>query len=290
MKILVTGATGYIGTAVAEALARAGHDIVALVQGDRSANRARAAGHAVAYGSLAEPGTVAAAACGVDAVVWTATTNDGAIDRPAIEATLGALGAGAAFLYTSGVWVHGDTGGAIVDESAALAPTPMVAWRAEVEQRVLSLGLAAGVRAVIVRPGIVYGRGGGIPAMLVDRARRDGVVRMPGDGANRWPLVHVDDLADLYVRALDRAAPGAVLIAASGSATQREVAEAASRAGGAGGVTAPWPVAEARTALGLFADALALDQRVSSVRAGALGWEPSRPDALTELARGSYAR
>jgi nucleoside-diphosphate-sugar epimerase len=288
MKILVTGASGYIGAAVAEALARSGHAVVALVRSDASAAKVSAAGHTAVRGSLTDPPTVAAAARDADAVVWTATTGDGAVDGAAIDAALGAVaGTGKTFLYTSGVWVQGDTKGAVVDESAALDPIPMVAWRVDVERRVLA---TAGIRAVVLRPAIVYGRAGGIPAMLVDWARRDGLVRMPGDGQNHWPLVHIDDLADLYVRAIDRAPAGTVLLAAGGGAALREVATAASQVAGAGAV-APWPLAEARTALGPFADALALDQRVSSARAAALlAWQPSGPDITSELTRGSYAQ
>jgi nucleoside-diphosphate-sugar epimerase len=290
MKILVTGATGYIGSAVSERLARAGHSVTALVHSDASDGKASAAGHATVRGSLADPATVAAAVRerDPDAVVWTATTNDGAVDGPAIAAALAALaGSGKTFLYTSGIWVHGDGGGAVIDETTALAPIALVEWRAGVEEQVLG---TAGIRAVILRPAIAYGRAGGIPAMLVEWARRDGLVRVPGDGRNRWTLVHIDDLADLYLRAVERAPSGTALLATGGGAVLNDIARAASQAGGAGGAVEPWPLEQARAALGPFADALALDQRASSARARELlGWQPAGPDIVAELTTGSYA-
>jgi nucleoside-diphosphate-sugar epimerase len=113
------------------------------------------------------------------------------------------------------------------------------------------------------------------------------VVRYVGDGRQRWPLVHVDDLAELYVLAL-HAEPGTLLHASAGpSIPAREVAEAAAAAHGAR--AEPWPLEAARATLGAFADALALDQQVSGERARRLlGWAPRRPDVLWELREGSY--
>ncbi len=112
-------------------------------------------------------------------------------------------------------------------------------------------------------------------------------VRIVGDGENRWTFVHVDDLADLYVRALERSPAGEVYLAASGPAVPvREVARAAGR----GGEVETWPIEEARRELGLLSDALTLDQLVASTKAARLlGWVPRGPSVLEELAAGSYA-
>jgi nucleoside-diphosphate-sugar epimerase len=113
---------------------------------------------------------------------------------------------------------------------------------------------------------------------------------MIGDGANRWTFVHLDDLAALYVRALQEAAAGTLLFAAHGAAIRvRDVAEAASRAAGADGKGETVPIEEARKSMGPFADALALDQQISGERAQRmLNWRPQGPPVLEELARGLY--
>jgi nucleoside-diphosphate-sugar epimerase len=103
--------------------------------------------------------------------------------------------------------------------------------------------------------------------------------------------VHVDDLADLFLLALERAPAGTLLLAVNDDEAHpvAELAAAASRGAGAG-VTQAWPLEEARQKLGAYADALVLDQRASGRRAKELlGWSPSRPGILEDLERGSYA-
>jgi nucleoside-diphosphate-sugar epimerase len=152
-------------------------------------------------------------------------------------------------------------------------------------------GAKRGIRSVVIRPAIVYGRGGGIPAGFIESARKEGAARYVGTGKNRWPLVHVDDLADLYLLALEKAQPGTLLLGVTGpSRPVSEIAAAASRGAGAGGRTVATPLEEARKKMGAYADALALDQQASGQRArDLLGWNPRRPDALEDLERGSYA-
>ena len=274
MKIFITGATGYIGQAVAAALAAAGNEVLALAHRPGAAEELRALGWTPVEGDLRRPETLAAAVASADGAIHTANTNAddaGEADRAAVAAMLGALeGSGKPFVYTSGVWVLGDTGGEVADEGSSTARAlPLVAWRAEVERTVLAAA-QRGMGAVVLRPGIVYGRGGGIPAML-----SAGKLPVVGDGSQHWTTVHVDDLADLYVLAL--AAPaGTVLHGISGEVTMGELAAAVG-----GGEVERVTVEEARERLGGFGDALALDQRVSAARSREVtGWEPRQPSIL----------
>ena len=294
MNVFLTGATGFIGSAVAEALEAAGHRVSGLARADAAARRLASAGVEARRGDLHDAAALREVARAAEGVIHAASTGDagaGRADAAAVEAILQALeGSGKPFVYTSGVWVHGAGGDRVLDEESPIAPADIVAWRPAVERRVLEAA-GRGVRAVVIRPAIVYGRGGGLVAWLASGAAAGGSVRQVGEGENRWPLVHVEDLADLYVRALVRAPAGTLLIAAAGPAARvSEIAERASRAAGGSGATA-WPLDEARDALGPLADALALDEQASGERARRLlGWTPRGPSLWEELDRGSYAR
>jgi nucleoside-diphosphate-sugar epimerase len=291
MRVFLTGATGYIGSAVTERLRAAGHQLSALARSDTAVARLSAADIEPIRGDFADPKSVAAGARGADGVISLATTYDAAVDGPAVDAILEALaGSNKPFIYTSGIWSHGDTAGKVVDESSPPNPAPLVAWRQGVEDRVLS-GARRKVRTVVIRPAIVYGRGGGIPAGFVESARKEGAAQFVGTGENRWPFVHVDDLADLYLLALENAPPGTLLLGVSGEAHPvRDVAAAASRGAGANGRVKAWSLEDARKKLGVYADALVLDQQASGRRAQQLlGWQPHRADVLEDIERGSYA-
>jgi nucleoside-diphosphate-sugar epimerase len=291
MRIFLTSATGYIGSAVADRIRAAGHQLTALARSDESAAELQSKGIQPVRGDFSDPKRVASAARAADGVINLATTFDPKIDVPAIDAILDALaGSNKPFIDTSGIWVHGDTGAKVVDETSPLNAAEVVGWRPNTEKKVLD-GAKRGIRSVVIRPAIAYGRAGGIPAGFVESARTEGAARHVGTGKNRWPLVHVDDLADLYLLALEKAPPGTLLLGVSDqSRTVSELAAAASRGAGAGGRTVATPLDEARKKMGPYADALALDQQASGRRAqDLLGWKPRRPDALEELERGSYA-
>ncbi|HLK19837.1 MAG TPA: SDR family oxidoreductase [Bryobacteraceae bacterium] len=284
-NVFLTGATGYIGGAIADALRAGGYAVIGLARSDQAARSLTAKGITPVAGDLNTPANLAKAASESDGVIHAGTTNDGRIDQAAVEAMLHTLrGSNKPFVYTSGIWVLGDTGGKVADESWPLNPAALVAWRPAMEQSVIA-ATGTGVRTVVIRPGIVYGRGGGIPAEFVRSGKESGVVRYVGNGENRWPVVHADDLADLYLRAFAEARAGELFHAADGSAFRvREIAEAA------GGKAASWPLEDARKTLGAYADALVLDQMVSSEKAKrTLGWQPKAISIVEELRRESSA-
>ncbi|MBD0371131.1 MAG: SDR family oxidoreductase [Pyrinomonadaceae bacterium] len=291
MKVLLTGATGYIGSAVTDALRRAGHEVTGLARSDEAVERLKERGIQSVRGDLTDTDILSKASSEADAVIHTALPHSPeapAVDRNAVEAILNALeGTNKPFIYTSGIWVYGSTGDTVATEDTPLNPTPMVAWRPYDEKLALE-GAARGVRSVVIRPGIVYGGEGGIVGGMIQEAREKGIVRFVGTGDNRWPQVHVEDLAELYVLAIERAPAGTLINGTSrGSVRVRDVAEAASRAGGAGGRVEAWPLEEARKKLGAYADALALDQQVSGKRAEELlGWKAKAASLPEFLERG----
>ncbi len=291
MNVFLTGATGYIGSAVADAIVRAGHTVTGLIRPGRHPRNLSERGIRPFEGRLQEPDTLAAEAGRADAVIHTARDpdpNGPLADEAFVAAALDALaGSSKPFLYTSGLWVMGNTK-KDADEDSPLDPPPIVAWRAAVERRVMEAA-ARGVRSVVIRPATVYGRGGGLVTNFSKSARETGAALIPGDGANHWTFVHIDDLAALYVLALG-AEPGSLFIAASGPALRlSEVARAASEAAGAGGRTATWELDEALAVLGPSVQGLVLDQRVSGRKAErVLGWKPQGAPVLDEI-RCTYA-
>ena len=289
MNILVLGATGYIGSAVVARLSQAGHSVTAV---SRSAPAATLSGVTAVAGDLLDPAAVAALVTdGVDAVVHTAAPQ-GEADLPVVDALTKTLaGSDRPLIWTSGVWVLGATGAQPADEATAPDPIAIVGPRVEVEARVLAAA-GQGVRSVVLRPGVVHGHGTGIPAMFTGWAKELGHGRWVGPATSpRWPLVHVDDLAELYLLALTGAAAGTILhgIAEPGVRTE-ELALAAARGAGVAESAQPWPVEEAAAQLGApFAEALGLDQEVTAASALALGWKPVGPTTADDLAAGSYA-
>jgi nucleoside-diphosphate-sugar epimerase len=181
-------------------------------------------------------------------------------------------------VYTSGLTVLGDTGGVMADEDTPPNPIPFSAWRPVLENTVLATADRQ-VRSIVIRPGWVYGHGGGVVRLLVEGARQDGIARPVGNGRNHWPVVHIDDIARLYVLAVEQAPAGTMLHAVgTPAAPVADIAAAASRAAGGQGCVQPQPLAQARPQLGLRADAFALDQHVSAGRAQRLlGWIPDSP-------------
>jgi nucleoside-diphosphate-sugar epimerase len=278
MRIFVTGASGYIGGAVAVALRRAGHEVRGLVRTPEKATRLRRYEIEPVVGDMTHPGSYHEALDECSVLVHAAADYAAGVvnpDRAVVDTLLAAGTRGArpkTVLYTSGVWVYGDTRGRLVDETTPSAPVRMVSWRPGHERLVLE---NPGVRGLVVRPGCVYGLAGGLTGRWFESAER-GEAEVVGDGANRWAMVHVHDLADAYVRLAESGYAGEIFnITDRSRSTVQEMARAAARAAGRPGAVRLVPVEEAAKAVGDLAASLALDQHVDSRRAvSRLGWQP----------------
>jgi nucleoside-diphosphate-sugar epimerase len=287
MHIFLTGGTGYIGAAVLDALVRAGHTVDALVRNRERAARVQARAARPVIGDLSDPGTYAEAASLADGVIHTAfeySPRGAEIDGTAVEALLRPVDGRRRFvIYTSGIWVLGNQQ-APADETAAVNPAPIVAWRPAREARVLAAD-APGLRTAVVRPGIVYGGARGFVSDLLKDAA-NGLVRVIGPGTNHWPLVYDRDLGDLYVRiATTGSASGVFHANDEGDERVNDIVQAIAGHVAVKPSVRRVPLPEARKKLGPVADALALDQVVRSPRARAIGWQPSLHSVAGNAAR-----
>lgn len=299
MNVFLTGATGYIGSHVAERLLRAGHRVVGLARDDAAAAKLRGRGIDPSPGNLREPAGLTRAAASADAVVHTAFDHHAAdyadgvrLERGVIAALAGALaGSGKPLVVTSGTGLLGDTGEVPVAEDHPVNPNFLLAVRAEAERDALRAAERE-VRAVVLRfPLFVYGHGGSVfVPWLFAQARAGGVARYIGDGANKSSAVHVQDAADLYLLALAKAPAGSLYHgAAEHGVTARALAEAVARAGGynTGSVSREEALALWGPKMVAF---LSINNQVDSSKAvRELGWKPrAAPKLLEDVARGSY--
>ncbi|MCU0569814.1 MAG: SDR family oxidoreductase [Oculatellaceae cyanobacterium Prado106] len=240
MRVFLTGATGYIGSVVAEKLQAAGYSVVGLARSRATAAQLEARGIEPFLGDLQNPERLEAAAQQVDGVIHTAFIHDfenwsNAVqaDCQVIQAFIQALaGSGKPLITTSDTSVLGDTGSTIANEAYPIAQGFLLAERAKAEQLVLD-SAQQNIRSAVLRlPLYIYGRGGGtsyIPTRMATAQERQAVQYIES-GEHQVSAVHVEDVAQLYVLALERAIAGSVFHAGAESGiTEKAIAQAISQ-------------------------------------------------------------
>ena len=291
MRVFVTGATGFIGSAIVHDLLEAGHQVLGLARSEAGAASLAAAGAAVHRGSLEDLASLQRGAAAADGVIHTAFVHDfsryaasAELDAIAIEAMAQTLaGSNKPLVVTSGT-LGLPPGRAGTEDDAAASSSPRRSESAAVA------AAALGVRAMVVRlPPSVHGDGDhGFVPMLIARARELGVATVIGDGTNRWPAVHRLDAARLFRLALEQ---GTATARFHGVADEgipvRAIAE---RIGHRLGVPVVSTTAEAAAEdLGFIGRVLAMDGPASSALTQArLGWRPTQPGLLLDLEQGRY--
>jgi len=288
LRVFVTGATGYLGSAIVRELAAAGHEVTGLVRWAEQTLEVKELGGRAVVGDLRSSETFRKVAAGHDVLIHAASdpTAPELSDRGAIEALLWAARQHErekgepprCVIYTSGCFSLGDTGDEGADEDSPTDRAPeLVAWRSAHERLVLAAA-TEDVATAVVRPGMLYGGGRGLISEFFATAEAEGAAVVVGDGTNRWSLAYTGDVARLYRLIAERRARG-IFHATEGVGTPViELARAASRAAGRGGAVRTVPAEEARARLGGLADALTLDQVVRSTRSEReLGWRHEHP-------------
>ena len=293
MHIFLTGATGYIGSAVLDATIKGGHRVTAIARDREKAERLAVQRAEPVLAELGLPKRYLAAVKAADIVIhaaYEASPRGVALEKQALETMLAAQAQASkaddklrTFIYTSGVWVLGRSIRS-ADEGAPVDPPAHVAWRPEHEAMVLSAASPT-LRTVVVRPGIVYGGSRGIISDLIKDAL-NGLVRVVGTGKNRWPLVYDRDLGELYLKILE--SPNAAgIFHANDEADEKvsDIVEAIAAQVPQRPDVRYMPIEEAHKKFGAYADALVLDQKVRSPKARALGWAPTLPGVVNSVAR-----
>ena len=294
MRVFITGATGYIGSAVVRELHGAGHEVTGLARSDASAAALEGLGAAAHRGALHDLDALRAGAAAADGVIHTAFIHDfsdfpaaARTDLAAVQALGSALeGTGRPLVVASGVAGLLTPGRVGIE---ADVPDPAAGPRVPTEDAVVAMG-GRGIRSSAVRlPPTVHGEGdtGFVPS-LIGLARERGASGYVGDGANRWPAVHRLDAAHLFRLALEGAPAGTRLHAvAEEGVAFLDIAKVIGR-------HLHVPVAsvaaeQAETDLGWLGYVAALDNPASSTATRQLlGWEPVQPDLLADLDAGHY--
>ncbi len=291
MRVFVTGASGWIGSAVVPELRGAGHQVLGLARSDDSAAAIAAAGAEVLRADLNDLDALRAGAGGSDGVIHLAFIHDFSdfaasvtADRRAIETMGGALeGSGKPLVIASGTPA---LPGHVATERDESAPGSPVAGR--MENARAALGMAGrGVRSSVVGlPRTVHGDGDrhGFIARLVGIARDTGVSGYVGDGSNRWPAVHVLDAAHLFRLAVERAPAGSRLHAVGDEGVPiRDIAEVIGRHLNVPAASVP------AADLGFLGQVLSIDQPASAtLTRELLGWRPVQPGLIEDMDKGHY--
>jgi len=259
VRVFLTGATGYIGGTVALALRERGHEVAALVRAESDSTLLRERGAFIVAGDLDSLPNLTKTLSAYDAFVHTAFSMQDPVekDRIAVETLSAEKGF---FVYTSGVWMLGNSNGKTLEERSPVNPLQLVAWRPAHEKIALRRGAA-------IRPGCVYGERQSLLADWFAAADQKRPLKVVGDGNNRWALINLHDLADCYVRAVEQRAAGILHAVDDTKATLNECARAVAPSGKIDHVPAE----------GFMAEALTANQIVSSeATRRTLGWSPRR--------------
>ena len=287
MNVFVTGATGYIGGSIAERLIASGHRVVGLIRSKEKALLLKDRGIEPVLGTLDDSETLIHAADAADAVIHAASADHAG----AVLTLIAALErSGKTLICTTGSGIAADSAdgeyatSVAVTEDSYFEPVPFRRPRVAMNRLVREAAIDKGIRSVVICPSMIYGNGRGLQTdsdqlpKLIALSKQVGAGAYFGKGLNRYSNVHIDDLVDLYLLALEKAPGGSFFFAENGHASFKEIAEMISRSLGLGGKTVSLSVADLVRQYGAAGRyGITSNSLVSAVNARRLGWSPKAP-------------
>jgi nucleoside-diphosphate-sugar epimerase len=297
MHLFISGATGLIGGSIAAKAIAAGHRVSGLARDRDRAAALEERGIAPVIGTLNDLDVLADAARAADATIEAADAEAHFAARALVDAL---AGSGKALIRTSGSTIVGDHAKGMYASHTYTEDTPCERLPEKMSRvasdRMVLAAAAARVRSIVICPSLVYGAGLGVrrhgPQIVnfIRLARESGTARHIGAGENVWSHVHAEDLADLYLLALEKAEAGSFFFAEAGEAPMRAMAQAIGRLLGFNDEPQPWEHIEAVRRWGPHAaHAMGGNSRVSAAKARALlGWQPRMAGLLEDIEAGSY--
>lgn len=281
MRIFITGPLGYVGRPIAEVFRDAGHQVLGLVRNEAQANLLMQMEIEPLVGDLSDFKSYESALeqaeviihCAFDSSTSALSIESRFIDK-VLELSDNIPGCTKAFIYTSGVWVIGNTGDYFADESSVLKPLNVVKWRKEAEEKILKSSTNS-FRTVIIRPGCVYGSAGGLTSLWFSSILR-GAIEIVGEGNNFWSMIHQRDLARAYLLVVEKEMNNIVFnIVDNSHYTVYEMAATILEAAGVPGKVEIIPEHAAEQKYGEMTEGLLANQHISNERAcRLLGWRP----------------
>lgn len=290
MKAFVTGATGYIGGSVAEGLIASGHQVVGLVRSAESIPLLKDRGIEPVLGNLDDAEIMTKAAREADAVIHAASADHAG----AVVTLIAALErSGKTLICTTGSGIAADSAAGeyatsvVLTEDSYFEPVPFRRPRVAMNRLVREAAIDKGIRSIVICPSMIYGKGRGLQPdsdqlpKLIALSKQAGTGVYFGKGLNRYSNVHIDDLVDLYLLALEKAPGGSFFFAENGHASFKEIAEMISRSFGLGKTVSLSVEDVVRQAGDAGRYGVTSNSLVSAVNARRLGWSPKAP-SLTE--------